>query len=110
MEPSSGLRVPRSRAGHTIASTTSTSSASPISAGSTIIQPMPNAPPVARRGFHGASVEEVADVAGYTKGAVYSNFAGKDDLFLAVLESRQRGWSSSSKASPRAPPLRARRR
>src|SRR5437588_414214 len=44
----------------------------------------------ARRGFHGASVEEVADVAGYTKGAVYSNFASKDDLFLAVLEARQR--------------------
>jgi AcrR family transcriptional regulator len=44
----------------------------------------------ARRGFHGASIEEVADVAGYTKGAVYSNFASKDDLFLAVLEARQR--------------------
>src|SRR5438105_15844263 len=42
----------------------------------------------ARRGFHGASVEEVADVAGYTKGAVYSNFASKDELFLAVLEGR----------------------
>src|SRR5258708_12401897 len=42
----------------------------------------------ARRGFHGASVEEVAEVAGYTKGAVYSNFTSKDDLFLAVLEGR----------------------
>jgi AcrR family transcriptional regulator len=42
----------------------------------------------ARRGFHGASVEEVADVAGYTKGAVYSNFASKDELFLAVLQAR----------------------
>jgi AcrR family transcriptional regulator len=39
-----------------------------------------------RRGFHGASLEEIADEAGYTKGAVYSNFAGKDDLYLAVLE------------------------
>jgi AcrR family transcriptional regulator len=40
----------------------------------------------ARRGFHAASVEEVADDAGYTKGAVYSNFASKEDLFLALLD------------------------
>src|SRR5919204_4168878 len=38
-----------------------------------------------RRGFHQASLEEIADEAGYTKGAVYSNFDGKDELFLAVL-------------------------
>jgi AcrR family transcriptional regulator len=39
-----------------------------------------------RRGFHLASLDEIAEDAGYTKGAVYSNFAGKDDLFFAVLE------------------------
>jgi AcrR family transcriptional regulator len=39
-----------------------------------------------RRGFHGASLEEIAQEAGYTKGAVYSNFADKDALYLAVLE------------------------
>src|SRR5262245_17539374 len=39
-----------------------------------------------RRGFHGATLDEIADEAGYTKGAVYSNFRGKDDLFLALLE------------------------
>jgi AcrR family transcriptional regulator len=39
-----------------------------------------------RRGFHGASLDEIAEEAGYTKGAVYSNFEGKDALFLAVLE------------------------
>ena len=39
-----------------------------------------------RRGFHAASLDEIADEAGYTKGAVYSNFAGKDELFLAVLD------------------------
>jgi AcrR family transcriptional regulator len=39
-----------------------------------------------RRGFHPASLEEIAEEAGYTKGAVYSNFSGKDDLFLALLE------------------------
>ncbi len=37
------------------------------------------------RGFHAATLEEIAEDAGYTKGAVYSNFAGKDDLFLALL-------------------------
>lgn len=40
----------------------------------------------ARRGFHGASVDEVAAEAGYTSGAVYSHFSGKDDLFLAAFE------------------------
>jgi AcrR family transcriptional regulator len=39
-----------------------------------------------RRGFHGASLDEIAEEAGYTKGAVYSNFAGKDDLYLALLD------------------------
>src|SRR5262245_20439850 len=38
------------------------------------------------RGFHGASLDEIAERAGYSKGAVYSNFTGKDDLFLAVLD------------------------
>jgi AcrR family transcriptional regulator len=41
----------------------------------------------AERGFHGASLDEVAAVAGFTKGAVYSNFKNKEDLFLALLES-----------------------
>ncbi|MBM3671096.1 MAG: TetR/AcrR family transcriptional regulator [Actinobacteria bacterium] len=39
-----------------------------------------------RLGFHGASLDEVAKTAGFTKGAVYSNFKGKEDLFLALLE------------------------
>src|SRR5256885_16780161 len=38
------------------------------------------------RGFGGASVDAVAHAAGFTTGAVYSNFGGKADLFLAVLE------------------------
>jgi AcrR family transcriptional regulator len=41
-----------------------------------------------RSGFHGASVEEVAREAGATTGALYSNFAGKEDLFLALFEER----------------------
>jgi AcrR family transcriptional regulator len=38
------------------------------------------------RGFYGASLDEIAEAAGYSKGAVYSNFASKADLFLAVLD------------------------
>jgi AcrR family transcriptional regulator len=37
-----------------------------------------------RLGYHGASLEAVAEAAGYTKGAVYSNFATKGDLFVAL--------------------------
>lgn len=40
------------------------------------------------RGFHGASLEAVAEEAGLTKGAVYSRFASKADLFLAYQEER----------------------
>jgi AcrR family transcriptional regulator len=40
----------------------------------------------ARRGYAGASIEEIAEEAGYSHGAVYSNFASKADLFLAVFE------------------------
>jgi AcrR family transcriptional regulator len=40
----------------------------------------------ARRGYNGASVEEIAEEAGYSHGAVYSNFNGKADLFLTVFE------------------------
>jgi AcrR family transcriptional regulator len=40
----------------------------------------------AQRGIRGASLDEIAAQAGMTKGAVYSNFAGKTDLILALLE------------------------
>src|SRR5512132_4585196 len=40
------------------------------------------------RGFHASSVDAVAERAGYTKGAVYSNFTSKEDLFFAVYERR----------------------
>src|SRR5579863_4440152 len=42
----------------------------------------------ARHGFHGASMEEIAREAGATTGALYSNFAGKENLFLALFEER----------------------
>jgi AcrR family transcriptional regulator len=40
----------------------------------------------ARRGFHAAGVDEVAAEAGFSTGALYSNFEGKEDLFLALLQ------------------------
>jgi AcrR family transcriptional regulator len=50
----------------------------------------------AHRGFHGASLQEISREAGYSTGAIYWHFQGKDDLFLAVYESyattRVREW------------------
>lgn len=40
----------------------------------------------ARRGYHRATVGEIASEAGFTIGALYSNFAGKEDLFLAIAD------------------------
>jgi AcrR family transcriptional regulator len=40
----------------------------------------------ALHGFAGATVEAIAEEAGYSHGAVYSNFGGKEELFLAVFE------------------------
>src|SRR4029079_8050360 len=39
-----------------------------------------------RDGFHAASLAGIAEDAGYTKGAFYSNFASKDDVLVAVLD------------------------
>jgi len=38
------------------------------------------------RGMEGASIDAVAEHAGFTKGAFYANFASKEKLFLAMLE------------------------
>ncbi|UVS77417.1 TetR/AcrR family transcriptional regulator [Actinokineospora sp. UTMC 2448] len=37
-------------------------------------------------GYHATSLDKVADTAGFSKGAVYSNFRNKDELCLAVLD------------------------
>jgi AcrR family transcriptional regulator len=42
----------------------------------------------ARRGIEAASLDEVAEAAGYTKGAIYSNFASKTDLIAALMDRR----------------------
>jgi AcrR family transcriptional regulator len=41
-----------------------------------------------KRGLQQASVDEVAEDAGYTKGAFYANFKSKEELFLAMLDER----------------------
>lgn len=53
-----------------------------------------------RLGYHGASLEAVAEAAGFTKGAVYSNFASKGELFVALAE--HRGISSGLEQTTRA--------
>jgi AcrR family transcriptional regulator len=43
----------------------------------------------AQKGLAGASVEEIAESAGYSTGALYSNFDGKEQLFLELLAARR---------------------
>ena len=40
------------------------------------------------RGYHGASLDQIAEEAGFSKGVVYSQFRNKADLFLELLEIR----------------------
>ncbi len=40
----------------------------------------------AERGYRGASLDEIADAAGFSKGAVYSNWPSKEALFLELLD------------------------
>jgi AcrR family transcriptional regulator len=40
------------------------------------------------RGYHATTLELVAEEAGFTKGAVFSRFSSKADLFLALYEER----------------------
>ncbi|MFE6223120.1 TetR/AcrR family transcriptional regulator [Streptomyces sp. NPDC057854] len=40
----------------------------------------------AEHGFHATTIEQICDRAGYTRGAYYSNFASKEELFLALFD------------------------
>ncbi|MDT7695335.1 MAG: hypothetical protein QOI75_4702, partial [Pseudonocardiales bacterium] len=40
----------------------------------------------AETGFHAATIEQICERAGFTRGAFYSNFATKDELFYALFE------------------------
>jgi AcrR family transcriptional regulator len=53
----------------------------------------------AQRGFAAASVDDVAREAGLTKGAVYSNFASKDELFRALMVERLRLFEAGLEAA-----------
>jgi AcrR family transcriptional regulator len=59
----------------------------------------------AEKGYHGASLDDVADAAGFTKGAVYSNFSRKSDLFRALLERETARFSSALTQTVEAVPL-----
>jgi AcrR family transcriptional regulator len=45
---------------------------------------------IAQKGYSGASLEEIAGSAGYSTGALYYHFTGKEQLFLELIET---GWS-----------------
>ena len=68
----------------------------------------------ARRGYNGASVEEIGEEAGYSHGALYSNFEGKAELFLAVFEDymaeRVRELAATQAGLPEDAPLEVRAR
>ena len=40
------------------------------------------------RGFHAASIDDIAQTAGFTKGAVYTHFKNKEEIFIALTERR----------------------
>ncbi len=45
----------------------------------------------ARSGFGGASIDVIAERAGYSRGAFYSNFASKEAIFLELLARHMEG-------------------
>lgn len=51
------------------------------------------------KGFHGATLKEVADQAEFSVGALYAFFEGKDDLFAQVLERQGRALLDSMQAA-----------
>jgi len=42
-----------------------------------------------RKGFDNASVEDISETAGYSRGAFYSNFDDKEQVFVAVIDRRR---------------------
>lgn len=61
----------------------------------------------AQRGFSASTVDEIAEAAGVSKGAVYYSFASKDDLFLALLDERVGQRVGAMRATPESPSLQA---
>ena len=60
------------------------------------------------RGFEGASIEAITERAGYTRGAFYSNFGSKAELFAELLQQRAyrayRGMAEASVQGKRSSP------
>ena len=54
----------------------------------------------AEHGFDTANLDQVAAAAGLTKGAIYSNFAGKDDLFYAMMSEQVLALVGSIRSGP----------
>lgn len=48
---------------------------------------------VGRKGYHSATVDDIAAEAGFTKGAFYSNFVSKEDVFIELVADRSRNWT-----------------
>jgi AcrR family transcriptional regulator len=48
---------------------------------------------IAARGLDGASIDEITERAGYTRGAFYSNFTGKPELLVELCEQRLRAYA-----------------
>lgn len=40
----------------------------------------------ARKGFHATSLEEIAQAAGFTRGAIYKNFKSKEEILISVVD------------------------
>lgn len=57
---------------------------------------------IGEKGLHATSLEDVAAAAGMSRGAIYGNFKDRDELFLAVLESR---WQPLAPALKSGAPL-----
>jgi AcrR family transcriptional regulator len=53
------------------------------------------------RGYYAATLEQIADEAGFSKGVVYSRFASKADMFLALLEDRIEERAAQNAAAAR---------
>jgi AcrR family transcriptional regulator len=60
----------------------------------------------AEDGFGAASIEDIASRAGFTRGAFYSNFADKEEIFLALMDDRlARRVAGVSKVMSESSPL-----
>ena len=60
----------------------------------------------AKRGFHGASLDEIAETAGYSRGAIYKYFADKEELLHEVCARfNERGYAEFDEVPGVAQPI-----